>query len=85
MGTPPSMTPERWRQVTAIFHEAVDKDAAASLRVEVDAMLAAHRYAGQFGEVPLVLTPSTTRGSPIKSRNSAPSRAARPSRGREPR
>lgn len=72
MGTPPSMTPERWRQVTAIFHEAVDRDAVAreafldracagdrELRVEVDAMLAAHRDAGQFGEVPLVLTPTT--------------------------
>ena len=50
------MTPDRWRQVTEIFHAALARDAAArgeflrdacqgdpSLRDEVDALIAAHR------------------------------------------
>jgi eukaryotic-like serine/threonine-protein kinase len=57
------MTPERWRQVTEVFHVARGRDAAAraafldetcandsELRAEVDAMLVADRDAGRFGE-----------------------------------
>ena len=61
------MTPERWRQVTEVFHAALAHDAAARARVsrsvpaavtarlrdEVDAMLAAQADAGQFGESPV--------------------------------
>jgi serine/threonine protein kinase len=60
------MTPERWRQITAIFHAALARDASdravfiaarcghdAALRREVEAMVAAHGNAGQFGETPL--------------------------------
>ena len=56
------MTPERWRQVTEVFHAARSRDAAArakylddvcvgdgALRDEVDAMLAAHHDPGGFG------------------------------------
>ena len=61
------MTPERWRQVTGVFHGALAREAAnrgafldqvcaedLGLRAEVDAMLAAHRDAGRFGDGPLV-------------------------------
>ena len=57
------MTPERWRHITDVFHTALARDTAAreafleqacgadrDLRGEVDAMLAAHRDAGRFGE-----------------------------------
>ena len=57
------MTPERWRQITDVFHAALARDTAAreafleqacgadrDLRGEVDALLAAHRDAGRFGE-----------------------------------
>jgi dienelactone hydrolase len=61
------MTPERWRQVTEVFHAALERDASArasylnqacgadrELRNEVDAMLAAAQAAGaQFGEIPV--------------------------------
>jgi serine/threonine protein kinase/Tol biopolymer transport system component len=64
------MTPERWRQVTEVFHAALARDAATrakyleaacegdrDLRVEVDAMLMGHAAGTQFGEGPLdVLT-----------------------------
>jgi Tol biopolymer transport system component/predicted Ser/Thr protein kinase len=56
------MTPERWRQVTDLFHAALSRDrrnravflseacaADAALRAEVDAMLAAHAQAGSSG------------------------------------
>ena len=55
------MTPERWRQVTEVFHAARSRDAAAraeylddacagdrALRDEVDAMLAAHHDPGRL-------------------------------------
>jgi Tol biopolymer transport system component len=58
----PRMTPERWQQVTAIFHAARTRDTAdravyladacrgdASLRQEVEAMLAADARASSFG------------------------------------
>ena len=60
------MTPERWRQVTEVFHAARSRDAAAraqylddacagdrALRDEVDAMLAAHHDPGSFGDRPV--------------------------------
>ncbi|MGH9257715.1 MAG: protein kinase domain-containing protein, partial [Vicinamibacterales bacterium] len=63
------MTPERWRQVTAVFHAARSRDAAArakylddacvgdrALRDEVDAMLAAHHDPGGFGDRPASLS-----------------------------
>ena len=56
------MTPERWRQVTEVFHAALARDASSraqyvdaacsgdrALRKEVDAMLAAHHDPGEFG------------------------------------
>src|SRR5688500_14148944 len=61
------MTPERWRQVTDIFHAALARDAEvratyladacqgdAALRAEVDALLAGHEEAGSFGARPWV-------------------------------
>src|SRR5262245_14384845 len=57
------MTPERWQQITTVFHAALESDAASlgafldkacaddgELRAEVDAMLKAHRDAGSFGD-----------------------------------
>ena len=57
------MTPERWRQVTEVFHAARTRDAREraaflddacaddrALREEVDAMLAAHHEPGEFGD-----------------------------------
>ena len=59
------MTPERWREVTEIFHAALSRDATAradflaarcgtdsALRAEVDVLLAAHDDAGSFGATP---------------------------------
>jgi len=60
------MTPERWRQITEIFHAARERDPARreafvaeacrddpTLRREVEAMLVGFVDAGQFGETPL--------------------------------
>ena len=60
------MTPERWRQVSEVFHAARSRDAAAratyldhacaddrALRDEVDAMLAAHHDPGGFDDRPV--------------------------------
>jgi hypothetical protein len=60
------MTPERWRQITAVFHAALARDATvrpaylegacagdAALRAEVEALLAANLEAGSFGAAPL--------------------------------
>ena len=60
------MTPERWRQVTEVFHAARSRDVAVrasylddacaddrALREEVNAMLDAHHNAGRFGERPV--------------------------------
>ncbi len=57
------MTPERWRQITALFHVALANHATArsafldeacagdpTLRSEVDALLSGHDGAGAFGE-----------------------------------
>jgi serine/threonine protein kinase/tetratricopeptide (TPR) repeat protein len=61
------MTPERWRQVTEMFHAALACDASArtrylehacagdcALREEVEGLLSAHAKTGLFGETPLV-------------------------------
>ena len=68
----PAMIPERWRQVTDIFHAArvrplLERDAFLavachddlSLRQEVEALLAGHDQAGSFGETPLASTAAT--------------------------
>jgi TRAP transporter TAXI family solute receptor len=60
------MTPERWQQITAIFHAALACDEAeraafvqsscrddAALRCEVESLIAAHLNAGRFGETPV--------------------------------
>jgi serine/threonine protein kinase len=65
------MTPERWHAITEIFHGAVEREAAlrdaflaeackhdASLKSEVEAMLAAHDAAGSFGGA--AITPLAT-------------------------
>ena len=57
------MTPERWRAITEIFHDAIAREPAqrdaflaeackvdASLKADVEAMLAAHDEAGSFGD-----------------------------------
>jgi Tol biopolymer transport system component len=74
------MTPERWRQVTGIFHAAlarneVDRRALlasmcgsdSGLRREVESMLAAHDQAGRFGDTPVfaIPAPSLEPGSSI--------------------
>ena len=59
------MKPERWRQVTETFHAALARerdvrgaflaeacDGDPDLRAEVDALLAAHHAAGEFGDRP---------------------------------
>ena len=64
------MNPDRWQEITHIFHAALDRDERTrrafveeacrhdpSLRAEIEALIAAHRQAGSFGEVPLVALP----------------------------
>jgi serine/threonine protein kinase len=65
------MTPERWREITEIFHAARERDPARreafvseacrddpSLRREVEKMLVGLDAAGQFGETPLFASAS---------------------------
>ena len=65
------MTPERWRQITEIFHAAREREPARreaflaeacrddpTLRREVEAMLVGLDHAGQFGETPLFASAS---------------------------
>ncbi len=65
------MTPERWRQITAIFHAALAREEAdraafvvascgddVAVRREIEAMLAAHHNVDRIGETPL-LPPGT--------------------------
>lgn len=72
------MTPERWRQVTEVFHAALARDAATrgalleeacagdpGLRAEVDAMLAAHHDAERFGDRPALATSVEDRKSVV--------------------
>jgi len=60
------MTPDRWRRVTGIFHEALARDLVArqafvaeacagddDVRAEVEKLLAGHEEAGTFGDEPL--------------------------------
>lgn len=57
------MTPERWEQIKGLFHEALEHDPAdratflvhvccadASLREQVEALIASHEQAGDFIE-----------------------------------
>lgn len=70
------MTPERWPQITGIFHAALARDAAerqafvaascredAEVRREVESMLAAHEQADGFGEAPKRAVRSTAESS----------------------
>jgi TRAP transporter TAXI family solute receptor len=73
------MTPERWRQISEIFHATLarsERDRAAfvasrcgddaALRREVESMMAAHHNAGGFGETPVfVQTPRLETGLSI--------------------
>jgi eukaryotic-like serine/threonine-protein kinase len=71
------MTPERWRQVTGLFHGARGRDPAGrdaflsdacrgdpTLRPEVEAMLAGLDHAGRFGDDPLVASGSQPEPGP---------------------
>ena len=64
------MTPERWRQITGVFHDVLARDAATreafldevcagdeALRAEVIALLEADQDAGQFGARPILQFP----------------------------
>jgi Tol biopolymer transport system component/tRNA A-37 threonylcarbamoyl transferase component Bud32 len=66
------MTPERWQQITDVFHEALSHNASqranyiaercvddALLRRDVESMLAAQQGAGSFGETPAFAGAST--------------------------
>ena len=77
MTPPPDLTPQRWHEITAIFHAAIAQDAATreafldeacrrdpSLRPDVDALVVAHFEAGSFGNTPLGLSPHATRLTP---------------------
>ena len=71
---PMAMTPERWRQISEIFHAALAQDpdvrdaflddaygADPALRHEVESLMAAHDQAGQFGDTPVSMP-----GSPLE-------------------
>ena len=60
------VTPDRWREITDVFHGVLAREGAAretflveackadaSLRAEVEALVAAHDQAGSFGEAPV--------------------------------
>jgi serine/threonine protein kinase/tetratricopeptide (TPR) repeat protein len=72
------MTPERWRQITGVFHDVQARDVATreafldqvcagdeALRAEVIALLEADQDAGQFGERPILLFPDNAADSPL--------------------
>jgi len=72
------MKPERWRQITEIFHAALARDEAeraafvgaqcgedTALRREVEAMIAAHQNASHFGDSPVYEAPTLEAGSAI--------------------
>jgi hypothetical protein len=67
------MTPERWRQITGVFHDALARNPSTrgafldqacagdrSVREQVDRLLAAHQDAGRFGETAVPVTPGGT-------------------------
>ena len=73
------MTPERWRQITEIFHAARERDPAhreafvveacrddPTLRREVEAMLAGLDHADRFGESPLFASASPPEPAPTR-------------------
>ena len=77
MTPPPDLTPQRWHEITGIFHAAIAQDAATreafldeacrqdpSLRPDVDALVVAHFEAGSFGDTPLGLSSHPTRLAP---------------------
>ena len=80
------MTPERWRQITEIFHAARERDPARreafvaeacrddpTLRREVEAMLVGLDDAGHFGETPLFTSASRAEpASPLDVMQLAP-------------
>jgi serine/threonine protein kinase/Tfp pilus assembly protein PilF len=80
------MKPERWHQITELFHAARLQDPAArqlffaekcsndpALRSEVEAMLAGHDFAGEFGEAPLLAcTSGAGSGSSVGATGLAP-------------
>jgi eukaryotic-like serine/threonine-protein kinase len=81
------MTPERWHQITEIYHGARERDPARrdafvaeqclgdpTLQREVEAMLAGHDDASQFGESALFTSASSLEpGSPLSLTQLAPS------------
>jgi eukaryotic-like serine/threonine-protein kinase len=82
------MTPEQWRHVTAIFHEALAQEPPARgaflgeacgrddlVRAEVERLLAAHDAAGTFGERPLAVGTADVLAAD-QPRNPAPSATA---------
>jgi hypothetical protein len=84
------LTPERWRQITETFHAARARDPGArrayladacaddsELRVEVDALLAAHEAAGSFGAEP-VFAPTEVSAVAGSGEEAAPSRGRHP-------
>ncbi len=80
------MTPERWRQITEIFHAACERDPARreafvaeacgddpALRLEVEAMLVGLSDTSQIGEIPLFASASRSGpASPLDVRELAP-------------
>ena len=83
------MTPERWRQVTEVFHAALALDAPAreayldqacagdsALREEVAAMLAAHRHPRRLGESPVIGAIDGAPARPGRGVGGVPYRAA---------
>ena len=79
------MTPERWRQITGVFHAARERDPARrdafvadacredpTLRQEVEAMLAGHDNAGPFGDTPLFVSASQLEPGSSRVRQLAP-------------
>src|SRR6185503_428604 len=88
-GPTTTMTPERWRQISGVFHAALGHDQASrrtyldracadddGLRAEVDALLAAHERAGRFGETPIFASEARPRPPPADHDASTPRAAA---------
>ena len=76
------MAPDRWQQIIDVFHAALDRDDIsrqafldeacghdATLRAEVEALVAAHHEAGSFGEQALVLPAREPLGTTSKLRD----------------
>src|SRR5262245_11678456 len=64
-----SMNPDRWRQITEIFHAALERDEKSrtaflddacrhdpSLRAEVERLIASHHEAGTLGDTPIAVS-----------------------------